>query len=822
MKKINYLDNLRSKAQTATQIRKIEQKRVETSVYPDEYEDEIIYTDSLAAMDNQITVQTDISFNQENLSTTWGKENLTQLLDYKMNACAQNSNNFKSSREQPQKPNSIQQSNNHQSHHQRTLSANIPYASMNRNNIPRESNIKEHEKQNYRENTSIGCLQTQYASNNSSSSSTKQNSNPSSSGCGQKTQSKVALQSNINVINKHYEEIIQSNQRQVLVSKVVDQNVKKPVQNNNYHQRAQSYQTYDNKKFGFIPDHQSLTHQFTTYDETGLQKWQTEISEEDDDEGENLIDGENEEISLQYFYQDLDKQPLMTKYQQIDSPSNEISIKPMTITREDRNQKLLESTSEQINMHTYENYEQNDDHLQLQTFEKLNSFIYDDISDYGQTTVIKDHIQITQQLDSLELSLHCGEDKDNLLSTQQFNEILAGNNQDEEELLAQSEFIEERGIYQVQDNMQTLTDYSYLGQQISPQQQFQIQVLEQMLLRDQEYRINSSFLQRQKNITPKMREILIDWMMEVGEEFMLKRETLNISVNYIDRYLSQATYLIPKNELQLIGVASMLIACKIEEVYIPRVNDFALSTDGGYTKEQILMMEGYLMKVLAFKLHPITLSNWMNWYMNMWDIYQDQSLKQYYQTADFTFKQPNEVAYQRFRIAYQILDTIILNPYYNDFDSRQLVASILYLIIGGPHMIGAFNYDYQWFPSQFQRFPPFDFSRGKKRYYQPDEHVNFYNQIFEAFLTECFGFQLEDLIESIQFVINYFALPMSFDLPPAASNNQDTMATVRFLIFQICAFIEKLRGIFIILNTQQIHGGLLEVYSRILNETIRK
>lgn len=29
----------------------------------------------------------------------------------------------------------------------------------------------------------------------------------------------------------------------------------------------------------------------------------------------------------------------------------------------------------------------------------------------------------------------------------------------------------------------------------------------------------------------------------------------------------------------------MFIACKIEEVYIPRVNDFALSTDGGYSKE---------------------------------------------------------------------------------------------------------------------------------------------------------------------------------------------------------------------------------------------
>lgn len=39
------------------------------------------------------------------------------------------------------------------------------------------------------------------------------------------------------------------------------------------------------------------------------------------------------------------------------------------------------------------------------------------------------------------------------------------------------------------------------------------------------------------------------------------------------------------------------------------------------------MMETHLMKVLQFKLHPITINNWMNWYMNMWDIYQDESLK---------------------------------------------------------------------------------------------------------------------------------------------------------------------------------------------------
>ena len=34
--------------------------------------------------------------------------------------------------------------------------------------------------------------------------------------------------------------------------------------------------------------------------------------------------------------------------------------------------------------------------------------------------------------------------------------------------------------------------------------------------------------------------------------------------------------------LQLVGVASMLIACKYEEMYVPEVNDFVFITDQAY------------------------------------------------------------------------------------------------------------------------------------------------------------------------------------------------------------------------------------------------
>jgi len=46
-----------------------------------------------------------------------------------------------------------------------------------------------------------------------------------------------------------------------------------------------------------------------------------------------------------------------------------------------------------------------------------------------------------------------------------------------------------------------------------------------------------------------MRLILFDWMMEVCEEFMLKRETYYMAINYVDRYLANVDYVIPKMEL---------------------------------------------------------------------------------------------------------------------------------------------------------------------------------------------------------------------------------------------------------------------------------
>lgn len=97
-----------------------------------------------------------------------------------------------------------------------------------------------------------------------------------------------------------------------------------------------------------------------------------------------------------------------------------------------------------------------------------------------------------------------------------------------------------------------------------------------------------------------MRAILIDWLVEVHLKFKLLPETLFLTVNLIDRYLSLER--VSKEKLQLVGVTCMLIASKYEEIYAPIVNDFVYITDNAYSKPEILSMERKIIATLNFDL----------------------------------------------------------------------------------------------------------------------------------------------------------------------------------------------------------------------------
>ncbi|XP_014866544.1 PREDICTED: cyclin-A2 [Poecilia mexicana] len=125
-------------------------------------------------------------------------------------------------------------------------------------------------------------------------------------------------------------------------------------------------------------------------------------------------------------------------------------------------------------------------------------------------------------------------------------------------------------------------------------------------------RPKAGYMKKQPDITNSMRAILVDWLVEVGEEYKLQNETLYLAVNYIDRFLSSMSVL--RGKLQLVGTAAMLLASKFEEIYPPEVAEFVYITDDTYTKKQVLRMEHLVLKVLSFDLAAPTINQFLTQY----------------------------------------------------------------------------------------------------------------------------------------------------------------------------------------------------------------
>ena len=113
----------------------------------------------------------------------------------------------------------------------------------------------------------------------------------------------------------------------------------------------------------------------------------------------------------------------------------------------------------------------------------------------------------------------------------------------------------------------------------------------------------------QTKITPNMRSILIDWLVEVVDEFSLCSDTFFLAVNYIDRYLQAKE--VSRRRLQLLGCTCLWIAAKYEEVYAPSLDEFVLMSDNSYKKVDMLEMEGDVLNTLNFKLTVSTAKNFL-------------------------------------------------------------------------------------------------------------------------------------------------------------------------------------------------------------------
>lgn len=84
-------------------------------------------------------------------------------------------------------------------------------------------------------------------------------------------------------------------------------------------------------------------------------------------------------------------------------------------------------------------------------------------------------------------------------------------------------------------------------------------------------------------------------------KYKLLPQTLFVAIGIIDRYLEKS--IIHRSRLQLLGITSLWIAAKFEEIYqVPKISNLIFICDSTYTKSDILEMEGNILLTLDFDL----------------------------------------------------------------------------------------------------------------------------------------------------------------------------------------------------------------------------
>jgi cyclin A len=86
-------------------------------------------------------------------------------------------------------------------------------------------------------------------------------------------------------------------------------------------------------------------------------------------------------------------------------------------------------------------------------------------------------------------------------------------------------------------------------------------------------------LHTQQDIDAHKRLVLVDWLIEVVDEFALSQESLYLAISLLDRFLS--LHAVQRCQLQLLGVTCLWVASKYEEVLPPALQVRASSKKVG-------------------------------------------------------------------------------------------------------------------------------------------------------------------------------------------------------------------------------------------------
>lgn len=113
-----------------------------------------------------------------------------------------------------------------------------------------------------------------------------------------------------------------------------------------------------------------------------------------------------------------------------------------------------------------------------------------------------------------------------------------------------------------------------------------------------------------------LRARMVDWMIEVLTNFKCDDQTFFIAVSLMDRYFKNSLKTIDVSELHIIGVTSMFLASKFEDIYPLKMK--TVYEKIGHQKlsiQEIKDLELDMMKTIKYKIHAPTVLDFLKVYL---------------------------------------------------------------------------------------------------------------------------------------------------------------------------------------------------------------
>jgi hypothetical protein len=120
-----------------------------------------------------------------------------------------------------------------------------------------------------------------------------------------------------------------------------------------------------------------------------------------------------------------------------------------------------------------------------------------------------------------------------------------------------------------------------------------------------------SSMDQQPEIKWHMRPCLVEFLIEVHFAFRLRPETLYLTLNIIDRYVSRRVVYI--KHYQLVGCAALWIAAKFEDAKdrVPTVQDLVQVCRDTYDEQAFIQMEYHVLETIQWTLGHPTAEAWL-------------------------------------------------------------------------------------------------------------------------------------------------------------------------------------------------------------------